>query len=198
MYQQQKPFDLDEELRKLQEIKLMRERQVEDRRNQALKKKQDEINNIFFKKELRTMKDKQHLSRDKYSFYHNETVRKEEQALKNEHQKSAAANTSEIERQEPQFKVDNGLNFFRAEEHKSDRVDSMDRFMNALFRLVAFSSFSIIFGLFYMHIAQKNKAGEYAQKITQKIQHGGGQAVVQADNSIAIYMDSSLVEVIPS
>lgn len=74
----QKPFDLDEELRKLQEIKMMREQQIVDRRNQALKKKQDEINNIFFKKELRSMKDKQYLNQDKYSFYHNETVRKEE------------------------------------------------------------------------------------------------------------------------
>jgi hypothetical protein len=40
-----------------------------------------------------------------------------------------------------------------AEEHKSDRVDNLDRFMNALFRLVAFSSFGIVFGLFYLHIA---------------------------------------------
>ena len=47
-----------------------------------MKKKQDEINNIFFKKELRSMKDKQYLNKDKYSFYHNETVRKEEQAIK--------------------------------------------------------------------------------------------------------------------
>ncbi len=57
---------------------MMREQQIVDRRNQALKKKQDEINNIFFKKELRSMKDKQYLNKDKYSFYHNETVRKEE------------------------------------------------------------------------------------------------------------------------
>jgi hypothetical protein len=60
-----------------------------------------------------------------------------------------------------QFKVDT-VSFFRAEEHKSDRVDNLDRFMNTLFRLVAFSSFGIIFTLLYMHISQKNKAGEIA------------------------------------
>ena len=73
---------MDAELRKLQEIKQMREQQIIDKRNQALKKKQDEINKIFFKKELRSMKDKQYLSQDKYSFYQHETVRKEEQAIK--------------------------------------------------------------------------------------------------------------------
>jgi hypothetical protein len=36
----------------------MRERQVEERRNAAVKKKQDEINSIFFKRELRTLKDR--------------------------------------------------------------------------------------------------------------------------------------------
>ena len=77
----------------MQEIKIMREQQIVDRRNQAIKKKQDEINNIFFKKELRSMKDKQYLNRDKYSFYHNETVRKEEQAIKHE------AQTKEIDTQ---------------------------------------------------------------------------------------------------
>lgn len=39
------------------------------------------------------MKDKQYLNKDKYSFYHNETVRKEEQAIKEE------AKTQEIETQ---------------------------------------------------------------------------------------------------
>jgi hypothetical protein len=34
-----KPFDLDAELRKLQEIKNMREQLIVDKRNEALKKK---------------------------------------------------------------------------------------------------------------------------------------------------------------
>ena len=151
---------MDAELRKLQEIKQMREQQIIDKRNQALKKKQDEINKIFFKKELRSMKDKQYLSQDKYSFYQHETVRKEEQAIK----QTAAAKQSNST-QVDQFKVDN-ISFFLAEEHKSERVDNMDRFMNAMFRLVAFGSFGIIFGIVYLHIAQKNKASEFAQIVT--------------------------------
>ena len=70
-----KPFDLDEELRKLAEIKAMRERELRNKRDENLKRKQDELNKIFFKRELRTMKDTQFLSKDKYSYYHNETVR---------------------------------------------------------------------------------------------------------------------------
>ena len=147
MHQQpERPFDLDAELRKLQEIKQMREQQIIDKRNQALKKKQDEINKIFFKKELRSMKDKQYLAQDKYSFYHNETVRKEEQAINQQQQASSSSQVTD------QFKIDN-ISFFLAEEHKNHRVDNMDWFMNSLFRLVAFGSFGIIFGIVYLHIA---------------------------------------------
>ena len=77
-----KPFDLDEELKKLAEIKAMRERELKYKRDQNLKMKQDELNKIFFKRELRTMKDKQFLSKDKYSYYHNEQVRTAENEIK--------------------------------------------------------------------------------------------------------------------
>jgi hypothetical protein len=52
-----KPFDLDEELRKLAEIKAMRERELKNKRDENLKRKTDELNKIFFKRELRSMKD---------------------------------------------------------------------------------------------------------------------------------------------
>ena len=77
-----KPFDLDEELRKLAEIKAMREREMKNKRDENLKRKTDELNKIFFKRELRSMKDQQFLSKDKYSYYNNETVRAAENEYK--------------------------------------------------------------------------------------------------------------------
>ena len=77
-----RPFDLDEELRKLAEIKAMREREMKGRRDENLKRKTDELNKIFFKRELRSMKDQQFLSKDKYSYYNNETVRAAENEYK--------------------------------------------------------------------------------------------------------------------
>jgi hypothetical protein len=77
-----KPFDLDEELRKLAEIKSMRERELKNKRDQNLKRKTDELNKIFFKRELRSMKDQQFLSKDKYSYYNNETIRAAENEYK--------------------------------------------------------------------------------------------------------------------
>lgn len=77
-----RPFDLDEELRKLAEIKAMREREMKNKRDENLKRKTDELNKIFFKRELRSMKDQQFLSKDKYSYYNNETVRAAENEYK--------------------------------------------------------------------------------------------------------------------
>lgn len=42
------PFDLDRELQKLQEIKAKRERELQSKRELAIKKRQEEINKIFF------------------------------------------------------------------------------------------------------------------------------------------------------
>ena len=77
-----KPFNLDEELRKLAEIKAMRERELKNKRDENLKRKTDELNKIFFKRELRSMKDQQFLSKDKYSYYNHETVRAAENDYK--------------------------------------------------------------------------------------------------------------------
>jgi uncharacterized membrane protein YqiK len=65
-----KALDLDEELRKLNNIKQLREQQLQNKRDEIFKKKQDQLNTIFFQKELRTMKASRFLSNDKYSFYH--------------------------------------------------------------------------------------------------------------------------------
>jgi hypothetical protein len=71
-----------QELRKLAEIKAMREREMKGRRDESMKRKTDELNKIFFKRELRSMKDQQFLSKDKYSYYNNETVRAAENEYK--------------------------------------------------------------------------------------------------------------------
>ena len=76
-------------------------------------------------------------------------------------------------------------------------MDAFAYIMDGIYKIVAFTSFGVIFMLVYAHLRQKNKAAKVAAQVTQKIQHGGGQAVVQADNSIAVYIDNQLVEVIP-
>lgn len=70
--------------------------------------------------------------------------------------------------------------------------------MNGLFNLVATFSAGIIGLLIWKHLAQKNKAAHYAGLVTQNIKHSGGQALVQADNSIAIMIDNKVVDVIPA
>lgn len=50
-----KPFDLDLELRKLNHIKMLREREIQSRREQANRKRQEEMNKIFFRKEITNM-----------------------------------------------------------------------------------------------------------------------------------------------
>ena len=77
-----RPFDLDEELRKLAEIKAMREREMKGRRDETMKRKTDELNKIFFKRELRLMKDQQYIFNEKYIYYNNDTVRAAEKEYK--------------------------------------------------------------------------------------------------------------------
>lgn len=72
----------------------------------------------------------------------------------------------------------------------------MDAAMNWLFRVLTTCSFGVIVLIIYKHIAQKSKASHYAALITQNIEHGRGEAVVQADNSIAVYIDNQLITVI--
>ena len=157
-----KPFDLDEELRKLQEIREMREREQRTKRDEVNKRKQDEINQIFFKREMRTMKDTRFLSKDKYSYYHGETNRAKENEIK--HINQSQQNTTQVD----QFKIDR-VSFFYAEQHESHNVDLIDAIMNGVFKLIAYGSCGVIAVLIYMHIAQRNKAAKVAAKVTEKI-----------------------------
>ena len=74
-FEQVQPFDLDRELQKLQEIKAKRERELQSKRELAIKKRQDEINKIFFQRELSVLKNKQRGQRDNYSFFPGQTAR---------------------------------------------------------------------------------------------------------------------------
>ena len=67
--QPREPFDLDKELRKLNEIKRKREEELKSKRDEANRRKLEEMNKIFFKQEMRTMKQKQFISKEKYSYY---------------------------------------------------------------------------------------------------------------------------------
>lgn len=76
-------------------------------------------------------------------------------------------------------------------------MDAFAFIMDGIYKILAFSSFGVIFLLIFAHLRQKNKAAKIAAEVTKKIEHGGGQAFVQQDNSIAIYIDNQLVDVIP-
>ena len=51
------PFDLKKELEKLENIKMRRQMEIDSKRDEALKKRQAEINKMFFKKEFQVLKD---------------------------------------------------------------------------------------------------------------------------------------------
>jgi hypothetical protein len=60
----------------------MRERKMKNKRDENLKRNTASLNKIFFKRDLRSMKDQQFLSKVKYSYYNKETVRAAEKKYK--------------------------------------------------------------------------------------------------------------------
>jgi hypothetical protein len=48
-------------------------------------------------------------------------------------------------------------------------VDAFAFIMDGIYKIVAFTSFGVIFMLIYAHIRQKNKAASIAAQVTQKI-----------------------------
>ena len=69
-------------------------------------------------------------------------------------------------------------------------MDAFAFIMDGIYKILTFSCFAVIFLLIFAYLKQKNKAAKKAAEVTMKIKHGDGQAFVQQDNSIAIFIDN--------
>eukprot|EP00347_Sterkiella_histriomuscorum_P019495 403341410 len=217
----QRKYNLDEELRKLEQIKAKRQQEQQERKNEAYRKRQDAINQMFFKKEWEKINIKSRESGDSKSYYKVQSInldkdqpdeKQYEKIIVEQNKDQAAQMESDTTKvKEPkdgderggflQHKTDylsshDNLEYFTSEFDNSARVEKMDRFMNFLYKIVYYGVFSLISVLAYLHFSQKFEAQKYASLVTQKKQRKGVEMFENEDKQVEIYVDNQLIEVV--
>ena len=91
----------------------------------------------------------------------------------------------------------NNIEFFYAEEETSERTYRIESFLERLYRTLLWAGLCFGSIAIFLHVRQHRAMHLYANEVSKKIEKEGGRAVVGEDDSVTIYMDGKVQEIIP-
>lgn len=194
-------YDLDQQLRNLEDIKRRREAADADRRDQAMRRRREYLTRVYFEEEMRKLQKKQGLNPNSYAFY-TETGRDEmTRGYRTTFElRDKAAETSAIAdpSQPRQFMIrPNNLEFFYEEKETSENVYLYHQRLNALWRLT--TCFACVFAVwaFYATYRQKSEIWSAAGAVVvPKTTAKGAATRWNEDGSVEVALDGKVIDVI--
>ena len=194
-------YDLDGQLRNLENIKRRREEQDQDRRDQAMKRRQEYLTRVYFEQEMRKLHEKQGRNPDSYAFY--TELGKDEKTrgyrttfVLKENQESDGVAIDQPEQR--QFMIrPNDLEYFYEEKETSEKVYQYHQRLNAMWRFA--TSFAVVFAAwaFYKAYEQQEEIWSAAGAVViPKTSAKGGTTRVRDDGSVEVVVDGKVVDVI--
>ena len=91
----------------------------------------------------------------------------------------------------------NNIEFFYAEEETSERMYRIESHLERVYRVLKWLFLSAGSIILILHLKQRREMYQYASDVSKMIEKEGGEAVIGEDDSVTIYMDGKVQEVIP-
>jgi hypothetical protein len=152
-----KEVDLDEELRKLEQMKLNRQQQYQSYRDKVNEEKLKAIHNMYFKDQMAEMKQMQDESPDGHIYF---SPRLKPKAFKDWDLKQAPDHRKTLSTSE-QLKASQ-LNFFYGEEETSERVWRIDHRLSVIYKYLVRAVLIALSVALFLHVRHRYQMRYFA------------------------------------